>query len=460
MRWFEDYNKRRTTPEAAVALVKSGSRIYVSGNASTPYTLLEALAGKATALSDVEVTHVLLLGDDPLSRPSSWEHFRHNSLFVGSPDREVVNQGMADYTPIHLHEIPRTFSSGILPLDLAIIQTAPPDEHGFMSLGVECLANMAAIANAPIVLAQVNDEMPRTLGDCFVHISRITRLVEVSQPLPTLEESGFSEVERKIGQHIAGLIENGSTLQMGIGAIPDAVLNSLKGKRDLGIHTEMVSDGIMDAVETGVINGSRKSIHRGKVICTFALGSRRLYDFLDNNPMFEFHPVDYTNDPFVVAQNEKMVAINSAIEVDLTGQICSDSIGTRIYSGFGGQLDFIRGAAHSKGGKPIIAMPSTAKNDSISRIVSTVRVGAGIVTTRADVHFVVTEFGVAALHGKNLRERAEALIRIAHPSFRKELSRAARERNLIPKKFGSLRVIEEGESNVGDVGNGETDAQE
>jgi acyl-CoA hydrolase len=367
---------------------------------------------------------------------------------------------MADYTPIHLHEIPRTFSSGILPLDLAIIQTAPPDEHGFMSLGVECLANMAAIANAPIVLAQVNDEMPRTLGDCFVHISRITRLVEVSQPLPTLEESGFSEVERQIGQHIAGLIENGSTLQMGIGAIPDAVLNSLKGKRDLGIHTEMVSDGIMDAVETGVINGSQKSIHRGKVICTFALGSQRLYDFLDNNPMFEFHPVDYTNDPFVVAQNEKMVAINSAIEVDLTGQICSDSIGTRIYSGFGGQLDFIRGAAHSKGGRPIIAMPSTAKNDSISRIVSTVRVGAGIVTTRADVHFVVTEFGVADLHGKNLRERAEALIRISHPNFRNELSRAARERNLIPRSFGSLEVTEEGESNVGDVGNEETDAQE
>ncbi len=437
MRWFEDYNKRRTTPEAAVQLVQSGTRIYVSGNASTPYILLEALGARATELKDVEVTHVLLMGDDPLSRPSSWEHFRHNSLFVGSPDREVVNQGMADYTPIHLHEIPRTFSSGTLPLDLAIIQTAAPDEHGFMSLGAECLASMAAIANAPTVLAQVNEQMPRTLGDCFVHISRVTRLVEVSEPLPTLEESGFSEVERKIGQHIAGLIESGSTLQLGIGAIPDAVLSSLQNKRDLGIHTEMVSDGIMDAVEAGIINGSRKSIHRGKVICTFALGSRRLYDFLDNNPLFEFHPVDYTNDPFVVAQNDQMVAINSAIEVDLTGQICSDSIGTQIYSGFGGQLDFIRGAAHSKGGKPIIAMPSTAKDETISRIVSTVRVGAGIVTTRADVHYVVTEFGVAELHGRNLRERAEALIRIAHPDFREELLRAARERHLIPKNLSS-----------------------
>ncbi len=437
MRWFEDYNKRRTTPEAAVRLVKSGSRVYVSGNASTPYILLEALGARATELKDVEVTHVLLLGDDPLSRPSSWEHFRHNSLFVGSPDREVVNQGMADYTPIHLHEIPRTFASGILPLDLAIIQTAPPDEHGFMSLGVEVLANMAAIANAPTVLAQVNENMPRTLGDCFIHISRVTRLVEVSEPLPTLEESGFSEVERKIGQHIAGLIENGSTLQLGIGAIPDAVLSSLQDKRDLGIHTEMVSDGIMHAVEAGIITGSQKSLHRGKVICTFALGSRRLYDFLDNNPLFEFHPVDYTNDPFIVAQNDQMVAINSAIEVDLTGQVCSDSIGTRIYSGFGGQLDFIRGAAHSKKGKPIIAMPSTAKDNTISRIVSTVRVGAGIVTTRADVHFLVTEFGVAELHGRNLRERAEALIRIAHPDFREELLRAARERHLIPKDFSS-----------------------
>lgn len=431
MRWSEDYCRRQKTAEEAVTLVKPGDRIYVSGNAATPYVVLEALANRGSELEDVEVTHVLLMGDDPLARPSTAQPFRHNSLFVGSADRDEVNKGLADCTPIHLHEIPKLFNPGLLPLDLAIIQTAPPDEHGFMSLGVECLATMAAINNAPVVLAQVNDKMPRTLGDCFIHISRISHLVEVSKPLPTLETSGFGEIEKKIGEHVAGLIEDGSTLQMGIGAIPDAVLNCLGEKRDLGVHTEMVSDGIMEAIEKGIITGSRKSIHRGKVICTFALGSERLYRFLDNNPLFEFHPVDYTNDPFIVSQNNQMVAINSAIEVDLTGQVCSDSIGTRIYSGFGGQLDFIRGAAHSKGGRPIIAMPSCAKGESISRIVSTLRTGAGVVTTRADVHFVVTEHGVADLHGKSLRERAKALIEVAHPKFRDELAQSARERNLI-----------------------------
>jgi acyl-CoA hydrolase len=309
-----------------------------------------------------------------------------------------------------------------------------------MSLGVECLATMAAINSAPIVLAQVNDKMPRTLGDCFIHISRIPHLVEVSESLPTLGKTGFGETERKIGEHVASLIEDGSTLQLGIGAIPDAVLNCLEGKRDLGVHTEMVSDGIMEAVEKGIITGSKKSIHRGKVICTFALGSDKLYSFLDNNPLFEFHPVDYTNDPFIVSQNFRMVAINSAIEVDLTGQVCSDSIGTQIYSGFGGQLDFIRGAAHSKEGKPIIAMPSTARNGSISRIVSTLKKGAGTVTTRADVHYVVTEYGVASLHGKSLRERAGALIRIAHPKFRDDLEKAAYDRKLLRPANSALKV--------------------
>jgi len=435
MSWLKDFHRRQTSAAEAIRRIKSGDRIYVSGNAATPYQLLEALAKRGPELNDVEVTHVLLMGDDPLARPSSRRPFRHNSLFVGSADREVVNEGLADYTPIHLHEIPRLFAPGRLPLDLVIIQTAPPDEHGFMSLGVECLATMAAINNAPIVLAQVNDRMPRTLGDCFIHISRISQLVEVSEALPTLETSGFGETERKIGEYIAELIEDGSTLQLGIGAIPDAVLYSLKDKRDLGVHTEMISDGIMEAVENGIITGARKSIHRGKVIGTFALGSERLYRFLDNNPLFEFHPVEYTNDPFTIAQNDRMVAVNSAIEVDLTGQVCSDSIGTRIYSGFGGQLDFIRGAAHSRDGRPIIAMRSTAKSGTISRIVSAVNIGAGIVTTRADVHYVATEYGIAALHGKSLRERAEALIRIAHPDFREELARAARKRNLTPKLF-------------------------
>jgi len=432
MRWSDDYERRKVSAEEAVAQIKSGDRIYVSGNAATPYVLLEALAQSDDSLQDVEVTHVLLMGDDPLSRPDAWGRFRHNSLFVGPADREVVNEGLADYIPVHLHEIPGLFTQGYLPLQVAIIQTAPPDEHGFMSLGVECLATMAAIAQAPVVLAQVNEEMPRTLGDAFIHISRVTRLVEVSEKLPTLEPAGFGEIEKRIGESVAELVDDGSTLQLGIGAIPDAVLASLGDKRDLGIHTEMVSDGIMEGVEAGVITGSKKSVHRGKVIGTFALGSQDLYNFLDNNPLFEFHPVDYTNDPFVIARNDRMIAVNSAIEVDLTGQVCSDSIGLRIYSGFGGQVDFIRGAAQSEGGKPIIAMPSTAKGGKVSRIVSTLRRGAGVVTTRADLHYVVTEYGTASLHGKNLRERAQELIHIAHPHFREELSKAAHERKLVP----------------------------
>lgn len=432
MRWFDEYKKRRVTAPEAVALIKSRDHLFVSGNAATPYVLLKALADRADELEQVQVTHVLLLGDDPLTKPGVQEHFRHHSLFVGPADRAAVNDGRADYVPIHLHEIPRLFAAGLIRLDAAIIHTSPPDEHGFMSLGLECLATLAVINSAPVILAQVNEQMPRTLGDCFVHISRVSRLVEVSEPLPELQPRGFTEVEKRIGEYVAELVEDGSTLQLGIGGIPDAILASLRGKRDLGIHTEMVSDGIMEAVEAGIITGSRKTRHRGKVICTFALGRRRLYEYLHNNPLFEFHPCDYVNDPFVIAQNENMVAVNSAIEVDLTGQVCSDSLGTSIYSGFGGQLDFIRGAAHAKGGKPIIAMPATAKGGQLSRIVPLLKPGAGVVTTRADVHYVVTEYGIAYLHGKSLRERAEALIRVAHPDFRDELYRAARERKLLP----------------------------
>jgi acyl-CoA hydrolase len=429
MRWYEDYLRKRVNPEQAVSSINSGDRIYISGNAAAPYQLMEALASRGEELKNVEVIHLLLSGEDPLSGP----RFRHNSLFVGSADRELVNQGQADCIPVHLHEIPKLISTGILPLSAAIVQTAPPDEHGFMSLGVECLASMSAISNARIVLAQVNEKMPRTLGDCFIHISRVTNLVEVSAELPELEQNGYGPLEEEIGSYVAQLVDHGSTLQLGIGAIPDAVLASLGSKRDLGVHTEMVSDGIMEAIESGIITGARKSVHQGKVICTFAFGSNRLYRFLDNNPLFEFHPVDYTNNPQRIAENDRMVAVNSAIEVDLTGQVCSDSIGTRIYSGFGGQLDFIRGASRSSGGRPIIAMPSTAKDGRISRIVSTLKPGAGVVTTRADVHYVVTEFGIAALHGKNLRQRAQALIRIAHPRFREDLEMAARKRHLIPE---------------------------
>jgi 4-hydroxybutyrate CoA-transferase len=431
MSWVDDYKKKLVSAEEAMSVVKSRDRVYISGNAATPYHLMNALANKKDDLVDVELVHVLLLGDDPLSKPEMEGHFRHNSLFVGPADRKAINEGRADYVPIFLHQIPGLFKRGILPLDVAVLHLSPPDEHGFMSLGVEVLASNAAAETAKIVIAQVNDKMPRVLGDSFIHISRVHKVVEISEPLPELARSPSSEVEVRIGKYIADLIEDGSTLQLGIGGIPDAVLASLGNKRDLGIHTEMVSDGVMEAIDRGIITGAKKTFHPGKVVITFALGSARLYGFLDNNPVIEAHPTDYVNHPFLVSQNDKMVAINSAIELDITGQVCSDSIGVYIYSGFGGQVDFIRGAAHSRGGKPIIALPSTAKDGEMSRIVPFLKKGAGVVTTRGDVHFVVTEFGVAYLHGKNLQERTRALINIAHPKFRAELIREAKDRHLL-----------------------------
>jgi len=432
MSWIYKYREKVVSPEEAVSVVKSGDRVYMSGNAATPYVLLRALAKRKDELENVEVMHVLLLGDDPLSGPGMDGHFRHRSLFVGPADRKAVNEGRADYVPVFLYEIPDLFYSGILSVDVAIVHTSLPDEHGFLSYGVETVATKAAVENAKIVIAQVNEKMPRVLGDAFVHISRVAKIVEISEELPTLELSEFSEVERKIGQSIADLVEDGSTIQLGIGGIPNAVLFFLKDKRNLGIHSEMCSNGMMAAIEAGVVTGARKTLHRGKVIATFVMGTKKLYDFVDNNPIFELHPVNYTNDPFVIAQNEKMVAVNSALEIDLTGQVCSDSIGYRIFSGFGGQVDFIRGAARSKGGKPIIALRSTAKNNTISRIVPHLKEGAGVVTSRGDVHYVVTEYGVAYLHGKSIRERAEALINIAHPDFRDDLLRFAKEKHYIP----------------------------
>jgi len=431
MSWIYSYRQKVVKPEEAVSVVKSHSRVYVSGNAATAYVLLNALADRKEELENVEVTHVLLMGDDPLSQPEMEGHFRHRSLFVGPADRQAVNEGRADYVPIFLYEIPNLFKSGQLPLDVAIIHTSPPDEHGFLSLGVETLATKAAVECAKVVIAQVNEKMPRVLGDTFVHISRVDKVVEVSEDLPELGKKELTEVEKKIGRYIADLIEDGATLQLGIGGIPDAALFFLKDKKDLGVHTEMVSDGVMEAIESGVVTCARKSLHPGKVIATFVLGSRELYEYVDNNPVLECHPVNYTNDPFIIAQNDNMVAINSAIEVDLTGQVCSDSIGYRIYSGFGGQVDFIRGAARSKGGKPIIALPSTAKGGEISRIVPHLKEGAGVVTSRGDVHYVVTEFGVAYLHGKSIRERVEALINIAHPNFRDELLQFAKEKKYL-----------------------------
>lgn len=432
MSWIDDYRAKLTSGAEAVRRIRSHQRVYYGGNAAIPQALVRALAERRDELQGVQLNHVLLLGEDPLSAPGMEGHFRHNSLFVGPADREAVNDGRADYVPIFLHQIPRLFKERIVPLDVAMVSASPPDEHGFMSLGVETLASKAACQVAGVVIVQVNDKMPRVLGDCFLHVSRVAAIVEHSEPLPTLQSGAASPVEKTIADNIVPLIRPGATLQMGIGGIPDSVYEALEGPLDLGIHTEMLSDGAMRAIERGVVTGNRKSLHPGKVLITFALGSEPLYDFLDNNPLIEAHPVDYLNDPFVVSQNDDLVAINSAIEVDLTGQVCSDSIGPYIYSGFGGQVDFIRGAARSKGGRPIIALPATARKDAMSRIVPFLKQGAGVVTSRADVHYVVTEHGVAHLFGKNLRERAEALIRIAHPRFREELEVAARERKLLP----------------------------
>lgn len=425
---------KRVSLEAAASLVNSHEHVYVSGNAATPTPLLEALAARRDELTNVELVHVLQMGSDPFASMDLEGHFRRRSLFVGPADREAVNSGRADYVPVFLHEIPKLFRERHVPIDVAFLQVSPPDEHGFMSLGCEVIASKAALEAAPRVIALVNERMPRTLGDTFLHVSRLTALVEIDHPLPTLPRSEFAELDLQIAGHVAQLVEDGATLQLGIGAIPDAVLASLRDRRDLGIHTEMISDSVVDALERGVVTGAKKTLHPGRVVGTFVLGSEKLYRFVHDNPAFELHPVDYVNDPFVASQNDKLVAINSALELDLTGQVCAESIGTRIYSGFGGQLDFIRAASRSRGGRPIIALPATAKGGTVSRIVPVLNKGAGVVTTRADVHYVVTEFGTAALFGRSLRERALALIEIADPRFRDALTRAAAERGLLRGK--------------------------
>jgi acyl-CoA hydrolase len=429
MNWLSDYRSKICTPEAAVSGIQSGCQVYYSGNASVPRSLVRALAARAGELTGVRLTHCLLIGEDPLSRPEHAKSFRHNSLFVGPADRQAVNDGRADYVPVFLHQIPRLFDERIVPLDVAMVQVSKPDEHGFMSFGTEVMQARSACRAAKRVIVQVNEKMPRVLGDSFIHVRNVEKVVEVSEPLPELMPREPTDVERRIAGHIRGLIDDRCTIQMGIGGIPDTVCAMLDGLNDLGIHTEMLSDGAMKAIQRGIVTGNAKTLHPGKAVITFALGTAELYDFLDNNPLIEAHPVDHVNDPFVIGQHDHMVAINSAIEVDLTGQVCSDSIGTRIYSGFGGQVDFIRGAARSKGGKPIIALPSTAKG--LSRIVPMLKPGAGVVTSRADVHYVVTEYGIARLFGHNLRERAEALIRIAHPDHQAALEAAAKERRLL-----------------------------
>jgi len=429
--WQQKYQSKVTTPAQAVKKIRSGQRVFIGSGAAEPQLLVQALADRGPELADTQITHILTLGVAPYTDPKLKDGFRHNALFIGPNVREAVAEGRADFTPVFLSEVPRLFRRGKLPIDVALIQVSPPDEHGYCSYGVSVDVTKAAAESAFHVVAEVNPNMPRTLGDCFIHINDIHVLVPSDMPILEAAHGEGDEVASRIGQHIAELIQDGSTLQLGIGTIPDAVLASLDGKKDLGIHSEMISDGVIDLVEKGVINGSCKNIHAGKIVASFAIGTRRLYDFIDNNPLCEFHPSDFTNDPFRIAENDRVVAINSALQVDLTGQVCADSLGTYFYSGIGGQVDFIRGASRSDEGRPIIALPATAGNGTISRIVPTLTPGAGVVTSRGDVHYVVTEYGVADLHGKTIRERAMALIHIAHPDHRERLMAEARKRRLV-----------------------------
>ncbi len=421
MSWIDQYRSRLVTASEAVGCVESGMRVYIHPGCAEPEALVEALMVRAPYVKNVELIHLLTYGTSPYCAPDMAEHFRHNALFVGGNVREAVNDGRADYTPIFLGEVEALFESGEMPIDVAFIQVSPPDSHGYCSFGVGVECTLTAAKYAHHVVAQVNAQMPRTYGDSFIHVSEIDAIVELSQPLCEMKKHPTSEVFQQIGARVASLIEDGAVLQCGIGAIPDAVLPALMDRRDLGVHTELISDNVIPLIDAGVINGQRKNMKPRKIILGFVLGTRTLFDYIDENPIFEFHPAAYTNDPFRIAANDRMVAINSAIEVDLTGQVCAESIGAQFYSGFGGQLDFIRGAARSKYGKPIIALPSTARGDSVSRIVPRLAHGAGVLTGRADVHYVVTEYGVAYLHGRTIRQRAEALIQIAHPKFHNEL---------------------------------------
>lgn len=421
MSCLDQFRPKLMTADEAVKMVRSGNRVWVGEGCGTPQPLLEALVRRAPELRNVELLHMLTFGLAPYTGPAYEGHFRHSGLFLGPNTRQAVAEGRADYTPIFLSEIEGLFRSGQLPIDVAFIQTSFPDEHGFLSLGTSVDCSLTAAQCATHVVVEMNRQMPRSLGDTFLHVSRVSAMVETNRPLLELSVEPSTPLQNRIAAHVASLIPDGAVLQTGIGGIPDAVLSGLRDHKDLGVHSEMCSDGVIDLIECGALTGARKNIHRGKIVVGFVLGTRRLFDFMNDNPIFELHPTSYTNDPFVVAQNDRMVAINSAIQVDLTGQVCADSIGTKPYSGFGGQVDFIRGAARSKGGKPIIALPATAKGGAISRIVPVLDPGAGVVTSRADVHYVVTEHGIAYLHGKTLRERAEALIAIADPKFHNEL---------------------------------------
>ncbi|NIA12635.1 MAG: GNAT family N-acetyltransferase [Nitrospiraceae bacterium] len=439
--WQEQYASQIATSQEAVKEIRPGQRVFIGTGCAQPEELVTALTEHSSQLADVQIVHLLTLGAAPYADKDLAKHFSVNSFFIAANVRDAIQEGVGDYTPIFLSDIPRLFSSGQLPLDAALIQVTPPDEHGRCSLGISIDIVKSAAANAKLVIAEVNPRMPRTLGNSFIHAHDIDFLVPVDHPLIEVEWAESTEETARIGEYVAALVEDGSTIELGIGGVPHGVLQGLKGKKHLGIHTEMFTDAMVDLIEEGVIDGSLKSLDRGKTVASFVMGTQKLYDYIDNNPAFAFHPTEYVNDPFVIGRQNRMVAINVALEVDLTGQICADSLGTKFYSGIGGQVDFNRGAARSEGGKAIIAMPSTARNGTISRIVPFLTPGAGVVTTRGDIHYVVTEYGVAYLHGKSVQERALALISIAHLDYRDELLKEAIKAKYVRAELSAVNDI-------------------
>jgi 4-hydroxybutyrate CoA-transferase len=421
MDWKADYVSKLTTANEALKVVKSGDRVVFAHACGEPLELVDALVARAPELRDVEIVHMVAMGKGEYAKPEFAESFFHNSVFVGASTRDAVHNGRGDYTPTFFHEIPDLFLKGYLPVDVVLIQLSPPDKHGWCSFGISVDYTKPAASVAKTVVALVNPNMPRTHGDSFIHVSDIDVIIEGDAPIIELQPPRIGPVEEAIGQHIAGLVDDGSCLQLGIGGIPDAVLLFLHAKNDLGIHTEMFSEGVVDLYNEGVVTNARKTLHRDKMVANFLMGTRRLYDFVDDNPAVNMFPVSYVNDPFVIAQNDQVVAINSAIQVDLMGQVVADTMGPMQFTGIGGQVDFVRGAARSKGGKAIIALPSTAKKGTVSRIAATISDGAAVTTMRADVDYVVTEHGIAHLKGKGLRERAFALLDIADPAFRDQI---------------------------------------
>lgn len=435
MDWNQIYKERLTTAEEAIKVIKSGDRVFMTGNVSVPQKLLGALVEYAPHIKGVELCQALTAGPAEYAKPGLEKHFRINTLFISANVRKAVWEGRADFTPVLLSEFPLLFKNGILPVDVALIHVSPPDEHGFCSLGVEVGLTKTPAESAKVIIAEVNEQMPRTLGDSFIHVSRLKYMVPVDYPVVELPQGAEADATvRRIAEHIAELIPDGATMQMGIGGIPDAVLGFLFHKKDLGVHSELISDGVIDLVEAGVLTNARKTLLPGKIVIGFVLGSQRLYKWIHDNPLCEFRRTEWVNDPFNIARNYRQVAINSAIEIDLTGQVCADSIGPKFFSGIGGQLDFIYGASRSEGGVPIIAMPSTntMKDGTIvSKIVPMLKEGAGVVTGRNHVHYIVTEYGAADMYGKSIRQRVKALVGISHPDFRADLEKKAKELNWI-----------------------------